>query len=317
MLAMEIKMSILPRDLLIDQIFEYAKKDKDVYFLSADLGAKALDQFRAELPKQFIHAGISEQNMIDVAAGLAQCGKKVFVYAMAPFVTYRCYEQIKVVLGSMNLPVTIIGIGAGYSYDDAGPTHYAIEDITCMRVIPQIEILSPSDDISTLEAARLAYEEPKLRYIRLDRKSLPNVYNTPPVHGITQIKTGDAIAIVTNGFMFQKAVRVVEYFDKKGIKIALIDIFKIKPIQQEELKHTLSPYSKIIVLEEHFLDGGLGSIIAENLADIGVFKKLLRLGIKEKYFFDNGGRDYIHKLSGIDENSIIEKIEKFLSETSN
>jgi len=200
-------MSNLPRDIFIDTIYEYAKKDKDVYFMSADLGAKALDRFRQDLPQQFIHSGISEQNMIDVAAGLAQCGKKVYVYAMTPFITFRCYEQIKVVFGAMDLPVTIVGVGSGYSYDDAGPTHYAIEDISCMRVIPNIEILNPSDEKSVIEAANLSYNKPKFRYLRLDRKYLPEVYTTSnPLDGISEIECGDKIAILTNGYMFQKSV---------------------------------------------------------------------------------------------------------------
>lgn len=198
-------MSNLPRDVFIDIIFDLAKKDKDIYFLSADLGAKALDRFRQELPSQFIHCGISEQNMIDVAAGLSQCGKKVYVYAMAPFVTYRCYEQIKVVIASMNLPVTIIGVGAGYSYDDAGPTHYAIEDISCMRVIPNIEILNPSDEKSTIQAAKVTYEKPKFRYIRIDRKYLPDIYiNKNPLDGISEIERVKILLYLQMDICFKK-----------------------------------------------------------------------------------------------------------------
>ncbi|MFV0563069.1 transketolase family protein [Malaciobacter mytili] len=305
-------MSNLPRDVFIDIIFDLAKKDKDIYFLSADLGAKALDRFRQELPSQFIHCGISEQNMIDVAAGLSQCGKKVYVYAMAPFVTYRCYEQIKVVIASMNLPVTIIGVGAGYSYDDAGPTHYAIEDISCMRVIPNIEILNPSDEKSTIQAAKVTYEKPKFRYIRIDRKYLPDIYiNKNPLDGISEIEKSKDIAILTNGYMFQKAIIVKEKLAKEGINLGLVDIFTIKPLNKEKLKEIAINYNKLIVLEEHFLDGGLGSCVLETLADLEILIPVLRIGIVDKYIFDNGGREYIHKLSGIDINTIIEKIKKF------
>ena len=308
-------MSNLPRDVFIDTIYEFAKKDKDVYFMSADLGAKALDRFREDLPKQFIHAGISEQNMIDVAAGLAQCGKKVYVYAMTPFITFRCYEQIKVVFGSMNLPVTIVGIGAGYSYDDAGPTHYAIEDISCMRVIPNIEILNPSDEASIVAAAKLSYENPKLRYLRIDRKYLPDVYkNENPLDGLTEIESGEKVLLCTNGYMFQKAVQVKDILNEKGINIGLVDIFQIKPFNKTKLKEIVSKYEKVVILEEHFLDGGLGSSVLEALSDSGVLVPTLRLGVVDKYLFDNGGRDYIHKLSGIDNETVVEKITQFVSE---
>jgi len=167
---------VLPRDAFIDEIFLAAKANPNIYFITADLGAKALDRFRVELPRQFIHGGISEQNVMDLAAGLAQNGKIVYTYAMAPFVTLRCYEQIKVAIASMSLPVTIIGNGVGYSYNDAGPTHYATEDISCMRALGGIEILTASDTESTLAIARLSYSSPALRYVRLDRAFLPDIY---------------------------------------------------------------------------------------------------------------------------------------------
>ena len=135
------------RDAFINKVFELAEKDPSVYFISADFGAPALDQFREQLPDQFIHAGISEQNMIDVAAGLALDGNKVYVYAMAPFITLRCYEQLKCSLAMMNLPVTVIAVGPGLGYADAGPTHYLTEDFACLRALVQCELYSASDSI--------------------------------------------------------------------------------------------------------------------------------------------------------------------------
>ena len=122
------------RDTFIKKIFDLAQKDSNIYFISADFGAPALDQFREKLPEQFIHAGISEQNMIDVAAGLSLAGNKVYVYAMAPFITLRCYEQLKCSLAMMDLPITVIAVGPGLGYADAVPTHYLTEDFACLRV---------------------------------------------------------------------------------------------------------------------------------------------------------------------------------------
>ena len=120
----------LMRDVLIQEIYARAKTDRNVLFLSADLGAESLDAYRAELASQFVYPGICEQNMIDVAAGLAAAGKTVFTYAMASFITARCYEQLKVALGAMNKPVTVVSVGVGLGYDDAGPTHYTKGCIT-------------------------------------------------------------------------------------------------------------------------------------------------------------------------------------------
>ena len=144
------------RDILIDKIYEMALKDKDIYFISADFGAPSLDRLRDDLLEQFIHAGISEQNMIDVAAGLSLAGNKVYVYAMAPFITLRCYEQLKCSLAMMNLPVTVIAVGPGLGYADAGPTHYLTEDFACLRALVQCEVYSASDSIMSVSFQRLS-----------------------------------------------------------------------------------------------------------------------------------------------------------------
>ena len=128
------------RDVFIDEIYKAALKDKNIYFLTPDMGAPSLDKFREKIPNQFIHCGISEQHMIAMAAGLSLKGKKVFCYAMAPFITSRCYEQIKCSIAAMDQNVNLIGIGVGLGYADAGPTPYTTEDRATMRVDPNIEI---------------------------------------------------------------------------------------------------------------------------------------------------------------------------------
>src|SRR3990167_9884903 len=139
------------RDLVIDYIHEQALLDRDVVLLTADFGAPSLDSFRQTLPLNVIQCGIAEQNMIDMAAGMALSGKKVFCYAMAPFISTRCYEQIKCSLGAMNLPVTLIGVGVGLGYDNTSMTHICIEDIACMRAINNLQILTPSDNETARE----------------------------------------------------------------------------------------------------------------------------------------------------------------------
>ena len=151
--------SQLMRDIVINSIAKAAEKDKDILFISADLGAKALDSFRRDFPNQFIHAGISEQNMVDLASGLALSGKKVFLYAMAPFITARCFEQLKCVIASMGLPVTLISVGVGLGYDHATLTHFTPEDIACMRSLNGIEVSTPSDGESAEAIIEQALDE--------------------------------------------------------------------------------------------------------------------------------------------------------------
>lgn len=310
----------LPRDVFIDEIFEEATRNKNVYFLSADLGAKALDRFREVCPGQFIHAGICEQNMIGVASGLSQNGKIAYLYAMAPFITLRCYEQIKVALAHMNLPATIIGNGVGYSYNDAGPTHYATEDISCMRGIAGIEIVTPCDTTSVLETARLSHKQPALRYVRLDRKGLPDVYAPTDTRflsdGLVEIDKGEDLCIVTCGYMVHSAREIRARLQQQGLNVGIVDCYRLKPIDAEVLQSVLKSYSHVVTLEEHFLSGGMGGAIVEALADAGISKRVLRLGIHDHYFCENGGREYIHKLAGIDVETVLGRIAKFGQESS-
>jgi len=146
------------RDAFFDEIYKCAAKDKNVIFIAADMDAFSLRKYKKDLPDQYINIGVAEQNMIAVAAGLALCGKKVFLYAIIPFITFRCLEHIKVNICSMNLPVAIIGVGSGLSFGFDGPTHHAVQDIAVMRVLPEIEILNPSDSASSALCARRAYE---------------------------------------------------------------------------------------------------------------------------------------------------------------
>lgn len=307
----------LPRDAFIDTIFEEALKNRNIIFISADLGAKALDRFRAEIPDQFIHAGICEQNMMDVAAGLAQNGKIVFVYAMGPFVTVRCLEQIKVALASMHLPCCIIGNGVGYSYDDAGPTHYATEDVTCMRSIAGCEVITVGDTTSSRLTALRACNEPALRYVRLDRAFLPDIYQPGETSfwddGIRVIAPGEGLLLLSNGFMVQKALKVRELLAASGIHAAVADVFRVEPIDGNVLRRTLEPFKKIATIEEHFLNGGTGAAIAEAMADNGIAKPLLRIGIPAEYRFDNGGRESILKAVGLGVEEMAQKIARFAS----
>ena len=306
---------ILPRDAFIDEIFVAAKTNPNIYFITADLGAKALDRFRVELPKQIIHGGISEQNVMDLAAGLAQNGKIVYTYAMAPFVTLRCFEQVKVAIASMFLPVTIIGNGVGYSYNDAGPTHYATEDISCMRALGGLEILTPGDNVSTVATAKLTFTQPAFRYIRLDRAFLPPVYAEDDrrflTDGLVEIEPGEKICILTNGFMLQTAKDAKAQLAANGLKPAIIDIFRLRPIDGKVLARVLSPYDKIVTLEEHFLSGGLGGAVVEAMADAGILKPVKRIGIKDAYLFANGGRLHIHRQAGIDAAAVAQEIARF------
>ncbi len=307
-------MNSLQRDVFIDNIYEHAKKNKNIFFISADFGAIALDKFRENLPDQFIHSGISEQHMIDLASGLALDGNKVYVYAMAPFITLRCLEQIKCSLAIMNLPVTILSIGVGLGYADAGPTHYVNEDISIMNSIVNLDISSPSDGNSTKFLAHQTIENPKLRLIRMERNSLNDIYDKNynfNNQGFENIYKGKDICILSSGYMLHRAKEVHNLLIKENIHISVYDVINIKPLS-EKLINEISNYEKIITIEEQTLYGGFGSIIVNALSSRGINNKQIKcLGLEDKYYFQNGGREYLLNESGLSSKKITEVVKSF------
>lgn len=299
------------RDAFFEELFLIASFDRDVILLMADQGAMSLKKFEEKIPNQLINVGIAEQNMISVAAGLALSGKKVFVHAIANFTTLRCYEQIKVDLSIMNLPVTIVGVGGGFTYGSDGPTHHANQDIGAMRAIPGIRILNASDTVNISTFPHIAYQIPKLTYIRFDKGNYTPLYdkNHNFLDGIEEIIKGENTVIISTGVMVHKALKIANQF--KG-KVGVIDIYQLKPLNEKKLRNLLSSYKRIVVLEEHLEYGGLSSIVADLLADYSINKKFLRIGLPDENCFVYGSRDYMHEKLGISKAQIIRKIEKFL-----
>ena len=302
----------LPRDLFINQIFQAAQKDKDIFFISADFGAPALDSFRKDLPKQFIHSGISEQHMINMATGLALSGKKVYAYAMAPFISLRCFEQIKGTISLMNQPVTLISVGVGLAYADSGPTHYVTEDLACLRSLNGMEVLTASDTESVIEIAKLTLNEPASRYVRLDRHHLPPIYKKNCFKmikkGFCELYSGEVVCILTSGYMLQRAVASRDILAKENISLGVIDLFCIKPKDCRELISILKKYNGLVTLEEQGLDGGFGSAVLEVLADRGLQMKVKRLGLNDGFAVVNGDRNHLHKLYGLDTGDIVSAV---------
>ncbi len=304
-------MSSFQRDVFINKIYEHAERNKNIFFISADFGAPALDKFRTNLPDQFIHSGISEQHMIDMAAGLALDGNKVYVYAMAPFISIRCLEQIKCSLAIMNLPVTVLAVGVGLGYADAGPTHYLNEDISIMNSIVNLDISSPSDEISTNYIAQTTIDVPKLRYIRMERNNLHNVYSSDHIFnkdGYEKIHSGENICILSSGYMLHKAIDAQKLLSQEKIDVSIYDVISIKPLSDKLIKE-IGKYETIVTIEEQTLNGGFGSIIVNALAKNGVSpKKIKCLGLADKYYFQNGGREFLLNENGLSAESIYKTI---------
>ena len=294
------------RDAFWNRLYHLAKSDKDIIVLAADMGAPALDKFRNDLPEQFINVGIAEQNTISLAAGLAKEGKKVFAYAIAPFITLRCFEQIRVTIACMKLPVTLVGVGAGFSYDDSGPTHHAVEDISVIRSLPGMVIHNASDSVMAAELANLSCKLSVPNYVRLDRKILPSIYKDQIdlSAGLNILQDNGKLCLIATGNMVDQALQV-----GKRIGARLIDLYTI-PTPSASLRSALEGVERIVTLEEHCLAGGMGSMICEFLQDNSLSIPVKRLGLNfsSGYCYRYGGRENMQKLYGLDVEAICQAI---------
>jgi transketolase len=301
---------ISQRDAFFDRLYEIARKDRDIILVSADMGAPSLDKFRKDLASQYLCVGIAEQSMITVATGLALSGKRVFTYAIMPFATLRCYEITRVDLSIMNLPITIIGVGAGFSYDDSGPTHHSTEDITAMRALPNMTLLNASDSTMAAAFADLSYQASGPSYVRLDRQVLPTIYGqrTDFTGGSIQHKTGKDITIIATGNMVHNAFEIAGKLEEQSIQTGVIDLYRLKPINAELLLQQIGDSQRIATIEEHFLDGGMGSAVIEVLIDNDMAIPVKRFGIQNKYYYAYGGRSNIQSLCGLDVSSVTQSI---------
>jgi len=303
------------RDFFIENLRKEAKKNKNILLISNEQGAAALDKFRKELKKQFINAGISEQNLISVSAGLASQGKRVFVYSISSFITLRCLEQIKIDLNIMKLPVTILAVGASYSYDTSGPTHHSIDDIAILRTLANFEIYSPSDNNVLEKIFKETLKSKIPNIVRLDRFPLKNVGMCSKMdvkRGFREFGKSKKIAVVTTGITTQIVAELREELLRKNIDILHIDLFQIKNFNKTEIKKKFLKIKNIITVEEHTLNGGLGSIIAEFIADNKLSNLLTRLGVNDENLYSYLERYKNQEKNGIDKNSIKKVVEKIL-----
>jgi len=305
--------SVQQRDSFFGELYRLARKDPNIVVITADMGSKVLNLFRKEMPSQLINVGIAEQNAISLASGLSLVGKKVFVYAISSFITLRCLEQIKVSCGIMNIPITIVGIGTGLSYNSDGPTHHLIEDISIMRSLPNIEIDNITDNSMAMAFARISCDITHPNYIRLDKDIYPDIYEPDFdfILGLSKIKEGTENIIIVNSPMVNISKEIAETLP---YDIGVIDVFRL-PINDKLLISMLKNVKKIISVEEHFLPGGLGSAVCEVLNDNKFLIPVKRLGLDinsaYKYCYKYGGREIIRRFHKLDRKNLTKTIKEY------
>lgn len=306
------------RDVFIEALCNRMANNDSIWFLAADLGSPALDRMRDEFPDRFINVGIAEQNLVNVATGLALEGQIVYGYAIAPFISMRAYEQVRVNLSVSSqirpVNVNLIGVGSGVSYQVSGPTHHCLEDLSIMRLLPNMTVFSPCDAMLAEAFVDYSIIHNGPKYLRFDGKALPALYQNVDSDlleaGFCELIHGSDVCLVSTGFMTQRAVRAAKELGNVGV----IDLFMLKPLNREKLYETLSTYSHIITMEEAFINaGGLDAVISSLLSERRSVITVDRIGFNDAHVFELGSRDHLHQINGMDEVAIMQIVQRFYS----
>ena len=300
------------RDTFVKTLLEIAKQDKNVYIVTGDLGFGVLKPFWTELPDQIINAGIAEQNMTSVAAGLAMQGKIVYTYSIGNFPTLRCIEQIRNDCAYHNANVKVVCVGGGFVYGSLGMSHHATEDIAMMRALPDVTVLAPGDLVEAECATKAIYKQEGTCYLRLGRggeKRIHEKLETFTIGKAIEIQKGEKVAVFSTGAIFDEVYEACEQLKTQGIVPTVYTFPTVKPIDREVVLDCAATHNAIVTVEEHNLSGGFGSAVAEVLAECGGVKaKLVRVALDDRYSCIVGSQKYLRKQYSIDSQAIVEKV---------
>lgn len=303
------------RNAFAAEITAYAETDSRLVLLSGDIGNRLFDPFKAQFANRFYNCGVAEANMIGVAAGLALGGLKPVVYTIAPFVTSRCFEQIKLDVCQQNLPVVIVGIGAGLAYASLNPTHHTFEDIACLRALPNLAIVCPGDAWEVRAALRAALQRNGPVYLRIGKKNEPLVHQNLPDFEIGQaivIQPGADVCLLSTGAMLPVAVASASDLSGQGISAQVVSFHTVKPLDETLLAEVFARFRLVATLEEHSRIGGLGGAVAEWLADgPAQAARLLRFGLADAFMDRSGNQQAARARFGLTAEAITAAIINF------
>ena len=296
------------RDAFSNTLVQLALADPKVLLLTGDHGYALFDEFRKRCPDQYINAGIAEQNMVGMAAGLARVGFRPFVYGLASFVPIRTVEQIKLDIAHDDLPVVLLGDGAGFVYSHLGTSHQSTEDIACTRAIPGLEVLSPADRFEMTACMEYAYATNGPVYLRMGKSDRGDVHAEPigPLQSgrLLNVRAGraDRPGLIATGSMVRTAMDIAQALD-----LAVWSAPVLKPLHTEDVCAAARATSGLITLEEHSVLGGLGAAVTE-IASEHEPVRVLRIGVPDRFSEHCGTHAYLLREHGLDTESVRERI---------
>lgn len=309
------------RDTVIRTLIELGKEDKDVELITGDLGFGVLKSFWETLPNQFINAGIAEQNMTGVAAGMALEGKKVFTYSIGNFPTLRCLEQIRNDCAYHNANVNVICVGGGYVYGSLGMSHHATEDIAILRALPDVTVICPGDPIEASLSVKKIAQTDGTCYLRLGRGGEQNVntvikeFEIGKAYKLREAKDmNKKVAVFSTGAILEETAKACDMLEENGIAVEQYSFPTVKPIDRKVIEDCANRFDNIFTVEEHNIVGGFGGAVAEVLAERGGKAKLHRIGIDDFYCIEVGSQAYLREQVGINAEGIVKKVKDVFGE---
>lgn len=300
------------RNAFADEVTRLARKDSRIVLLAGDIGNRLFNDFKDIAPQRFFNCGVAEANMTGVAAGMAVCGLRPITYTITPFNTTRCLEQIRVDVCYHNLPVIIVGVGAGLSYANLGATHHSCEDIAMLRVLPNMTVMCPADVVELRLGLRAALRHNGPVYIRIGKKNEPVLHKTEPEFNIGKaivLKQGAQICLISTGNMLAVAAETSGVLEQKNISVQLVSMPTVKPLDTEFLSEAFNVFDIVVAIEEHSLLGGFSSQVAEWVVDQPMVKsRFLRFGTPDEFLHSVGNQQSAREIIGLSAGKIARKI---------
>lgn len=307
------------REAFVQRLLAAAKKNPDIVLVTGDLGYGVLDLFEEALPDQFINAGVAEQAMLSMAAGIASLGKRVFVYSIGNFPTLRALEQIRNDVCYMNNPVVIVAVGAGYAYGPQGYTHHALEDVAVMRALPNIEVLAPANEFETSELISYLASSSLPAYLRLGKTSGNPIADDQTAKiergKLRRWASGDDGSILFYGSIGSSVIEAKEQLSDQGLSVAIYSTPFLTEFEQKSFTQTVGS-GPILTVEEHSPVGGLGSAVLELASSLGLRNRISVLGAKRQNLATVGDQEYLRDKNGLGVGNIVEEFKRLVANQS-
>ena len=301
------------KEMFFGALSELAQTDERIFFITGDLGFGAVEGFQKRFPKQFLNAGVAEQNVTGLATGLALEGRIVFTYSIANFPILRCLEQIRNDAAYHGANVNVVSIGGGFSYGALGMSHHATEDLAIMRALPEVAVVAPGDSWEAVEATKAVAARPGVCYLRLDKSAAPDSRSQGETFQLGRariIRRGARVALVTCGGVLGEVLLAADILRQRGTGPTVVSVHTIKPLDAKTLIDLAASHEIVVTVEEHGLAGGLGSAVLEVLSDAAAMpSRLVRIGIDgSSYVSVVGSQEYLRRHCGLDALSIVERV---------